>query len=230
MFLGDKVFQLGAHGAEQAVTTENAEKRAHQGRADVVAQHFRGLVDLAHGQHHAQHAGHDAHARHGFGHVAHGMGRQDAFLAHGGDVHVHEAVDVRRVAGGQVDAQGVADEVDDPGVLGHVGVFAENGTGFRLFHVAFNTDDAFAVHLGKQRVKQGQGFQIARFAGAGVREQMLQAFDDQAESVLGLGTKERAQTAPQNNDEFRRLEKYAPFAVGQGVAGKHRGRNDGKTY
>ncbi len=157
------------------------------------------------------------------------MGRQEAFLAHGVNVHIHEAVDIRRVAGGQIDAQGVADEVDQPRILGHVGILAENGAGFGLFHIAFNADDAFAVHLGKKRVKQRQGFQIARLAGAGVRKKVLQALDDQAKGVLGLGTEKRAQGTTQNDNEFRRLKKYAPFAVRQGVAGEHRDRNDGKT-
>ena len=157
------------------------------------------------------------------------MRRQNAFFAHGVDVHVHKAVNIGRVAGGQVDAQGIANKIDYLGIFGNIGIFAENGAGFGLFHVAFNADDAFAVHLGKQGVEQGQGFQIAPLAGAGVGKKVLEAFDDEPEGVLGLRTEKRAQAAAQNDDEFSRLEQHRPLAVGERVAGKHRKRDYDQT-
>ena len=135
-----------------------------------------------------------------------------------------------RVARGQIDAQGVADKVDDLRVLGHVGIFAENGAGFGFFHIAFNADDAFAVHLGKERVQQGQRFKIAPFAGPWVGKKVLHALEDEPEGILGLRAKKGSQAAAENDDEFCGLKEDGPFTVGQGVSRKHRSRNDAKTY
>ena len=64
MFFRNKVFQLGAHGAKEAVAAQNTEKCADKGGANVMAQHVRRLGDLAHCQNNAQNAGNDTHARH----------------------------------------------------------------------------------------------------------------------------------------------------------------------
>ena len=149
---------------------------------------------------------------------------------HGLDIHVHKAVDVGGVAGGQVHAQRVAHKVDHCGVFGNVGILAENRAGFGLFHIAFNTDDAFAVHLGKKRVKQGQRFEVVPLAGTRVGKQVLEAFDNQAKGVLGLRTKKSPKTATQNDDELGGLKKNAPVAVGHGVARADRSRNNDQSY
>jgi len=69
------------------------------------------------------------------------------------DIHIHEAVDICGVAGGQVHAQRVAHKVHKHGIFGNIGIFAENRAGFGFFNVAFNTDHALAVHFGKERVQ-----------------------------------------------------------------------------
>lgn len=131
MFLG-RSFQLRSHRPEKAVAEQNADKGTHEGRADVMPQNRGRRVDLAHRQHHAEHAGDDTHARHGFGHVRNGVRRQEFLIFH--DLHVggHEVVDIFRSACRQIDAQRVPDEVDRCGIFGNAGMFCENGTGFRF--------------------------------------------------------------------------------------------------
>ena len=63
MFFGHIVFKLCAHGAKEAIAGKNTKKRTNKRCRNVVAQNFRRFVDLAHGQNHAQHAGHNTHAR-----------------------------------------------------------------------------------------------------------------------------------------------------------------------
>ena len=72
---------------------------------------------------------------------------------------------------------------------------------------------ARVVHLGEQRVEHGQGFQIAGLAGARVGKEPLEALHDQAEGIFGLTAEESAETAAQNDQEFRRLEENTPFPV-----------------
>ena len=161
--------------------------------------------------------------------MRHLVGGQHAFFLNGVQVNLHEAVDVGRVARGQIYAQSVANEVDEHGILGDIGIFGKNGTGFRFFNVTFNTDDTVAVHLGKEGVQQGQCLQIHGLAGARVGKQMLEALHDEPEGVFGLARKEGADTTAQNDEQFCGLHQHAPVTVGHGVTTSNAGKNYDKT-
>ena len=56
------------HRPHESVAQQDAKKGSHQGRGHLVPDLLRRAAQRAHGDHHAEHGGHDAQPRQGIGH------------------------------------------------------------------------------------------------------------------------------------------------------------------
>jgi hypothetical protein len=163
---------------------------------------LRPVLDLAHGQNDAEHAGDDARpGRHrGLGDGRPAPRSRGPCL----DVRVHDGLEFvgLDVDGGE-NPHGVADKRQHFMIFLVLGEVAENGAFRRALHVLFNGHQAFAPD---RHVKPGQGgqqFQIVGLARHHTAENGQGALEGGAQHFLGGAQHELPQGAAAAHEQFR---------------------------
>ncbi|OPZ62232.1 MAG: hypothetical protein BWY86_00490 [Candidatus Aminicenantes bacterium ADurb.Bin508] len=150
------MLQVGGHGRDKAVGHENPQEGSHQSRADGVAKHCRGLIDLPHGQDDAQDGGDDTEAREGIPHPVDAVGGDQRLFMVGFDFDVHEILQfMGREGAGDDNLEVVAHEGQSGAVLGEVGKLVEERALLRVLHIGFQGDEPLLLHLGEELEEHG---------------------------------------------------------------------------
>ena len=191
-----------------------------------MAEDFRRLIDLAHGQNDAKYGSHDAKARQGVGDLGHGPGGDHGVVVHGGDVGAHEvvvAVGVDALRQQALDV--VADEKGELLVFGDGGVFVEGGGLGRFGDVGLKGHNAVAAGDVDQFKQEREQIEIVAGRGFLAGKDVHDVFKGAQGNGLGRGDEKGAKGRSADDEQFDGLKQHAHMAAFQQEAAEDAAKN-----
>ncbi len=187
-------------------------------------------ADRAHGDHDAQHRGHDAEAGQAVGDLVEHRGRLHRLAMVLLQFQLQQRLQLVRLdVAADHQAQAIGDEIDQVVVGLHLGVVGEDAAFGRALDVVFQRHEAFPARLVEQFVEQAEDVDVVLLLVARALEHahgglqgLLHGFDRGADQ-------ERAQRRTADDHQFIGLPQRAEFAVRADVAAEHAEDDDEKS-
>src|SRR5690606_10000503 len=214
--------QRGSQGGKETVGSENAEKGTDQSGTDLLADlRIVGSRQNGHGDHDAQHRGHDTHGRQAIRHLGHGMGRMLQLLLEAGQLHIEEVLQLvgRHVAAGH-DAQVVTDERCHLRILEDGRILAEYRAGLGLLEIGLDGHHALAAALVEDLVEQLEHFQI-KGMGEAAAEHGQRLLQHDLESAAGVGLQEATQRRATDDHHLKGMHQRHEVAAREHETAQH---------